>query len=380
MKLFNSNHFVYKLPLYFLADRFQTRPPLPFNLTFSVTNVCQSRCRTCKIWDLYRKDPQLRDNELTLEEIESLFKSMGPIYIFNISGGEPFLRDDLPDIITLAVKYLKPGIIHIPTNAIARKKINQSLHRIIEILKTAAPDTHLTIKPSLDHLNEKHDEIRGAKGNFQKVVDVFQDLKNLKAEYPNLSAELGTVISKWNINDIEEISRFAHSLNPDSYRNEIAEERSEMFNFDDGITPLHEDYKKAIDTFSSHQIREMGNKPLFNRIANAFRLVYYQLALKFLHMQSQPIPCYGGITNAHLTPYGDIWACCTLGYTESMGNVKDHGYDFNSVWQSSRAWEVRHKIRNHQCACPLANQMYSNIMMDIKSIVKVIKLILKGNH
>ena len=377
MNLMNPNHFVYKLPLYYLSYRFGVKAPLPFNLTFSVTNVCQSRCRTCKIWDIYRQTPALKNQELTLDEIEKIFTSMGPVYIFNVSGGEPFLRPDFTDIIALAVKYLKPGIIHIPTNAIAGQKIVTSIEKIIAILKAQAPDTRLTIKPSLDHVYEKHDAIRGVKGNFEKVLTVFRALQDLKSVYPHLSAELGTVISRWNINDIHEISSFALSLNPDSYRNEIAEERSEMFNFDDQITPDHQAYQQAIQIFSAHQIKEMNQKPLFHRTINAFRLVYYQLVLKILHQKTQPIPCYAGITNAHLTPYGDVWACCTMGYTQSMGNLKDAGYDFRRVWHSPRAQQIRKQIKNKECACPLANQMYSNLLMDTRSILKVLALILR---
>ncbi len=45
-------------------------PGMPMNLTFSVTNRCQSRCKTCKIWELYQKSPDKQREELTLDEIE----------------------------------------------------------------------------------------------------------------------------------------------------------------------------------------------------------------------------------------------------------------------------------------------------------------------
>ncbi len=52
-------------------------PGMPFNLTYSVTNRCQSRCKTCRIWELYRKDPAKAQEELDLQEIERIFRSMG---------------------------------------------------------------------------------------------------------------------------------------------------------------------------------------------------------------------------------------------------------------------------------------------------------------
>ncbi|MHC4183771.1 MAG: radical SAM/SPASM domain-containing protein, partial [Planctomycetota bacterium] len=74
------------------------KPTNPITLTFSVTAACQSLCKTCQIGKLYRQNPQRAKEDLTIEEIERIFKTMGHIYFFNISGGEPFLRKDLPQI------------------------------------------------------------------------------------------------------------------------------------------------------------------------------------------------------------------------------------------------------------------------------------------
>ena len=351
---------------------------MPLNLTFSVTNICQSRCRTCNIWSLYENNPEKRSNELTLAEIEKIFASMGHIFVFNISGGEPFLRPDLTDIIKLACRYLSPGIIHIPTNAIATERINKKINEILNFLQVDFPAVHLTVKPSLDHVGAKHDEIRGVKGNFEKVMTLFHQLKTLQPQFPNFHVELGTVISNWNINDIEEIAAFVTALGTDSYRNEIAEERSEMFNRGDTITPAPEAYEKAIEYFV-HQIRShMKNRLFFHRITGAFRLVYYDLAIRILKEHRQVIPCYAGISNAHLSPYGDVWACCTLGYDQSMGNLREFDYDFQKLWQSPRADAVRAGISNRTCSCPLANQTYSNMLLHGPSLLRVMREIFRG--
>lgn len=349
-----------------------TGPGMPINLTFSVTNICQSRCKTCNIWELYKNDPQKRHAELTLAEINTIFQSMGHVYIFNISGGEPFLRDDLPRIIESACRHLTPGIIHIPTNAIAIRKIKKQVAEILNLLETRFPSVRLTIKPSLDHIGEKHDEIRGIPGNFEKVIELFHYLKQLQAEHNKLHAELGTVISCWNVDDIEVISEYVSKLGADSYRNEIAERRSEMFNQDKPITPSPDDYEKAISFFVKQIRTNMKNKVFFQRITNAFRLIYYDLAVQTMRGKKQIIPCYGGISNAHMTPYGDIWACCTLGYEKSMGNLRDYGYNFKALWNSRQAKKVRNDIRNGSCHCPLANQTYSNILLHGPSLTNVL--------
>ncbi|MBW1985168.1 MAG: radical SAM protein [Deltaproteobacteria bacterium] len=365
-----------KIIRYRLSRRGLVNPGSPINLTFSVTNQCQSKCKTCHIWDLYNKHPEKRKEELTISEIDKIFMSMGHIYIFNISGGEPFLRDDITQIIEAACKYLTPGIIHIPTNAIAVNRIEKKTKDILNLLKAKYPHVRLTVKPSMDHIEEKHDAIRGVPGNFKKVMDVFHKLKKLQLKFPQLHVELGTVISKWNVRDIKEISDYIIKLGMDSYRNEIAEQRSEMYNQDHNITPSARDYEQAIEYFVSNIKTNMKNRSLFNQITNAFRLVYYKLAIQILKTNEQVIPCYAGISNAHLSAYGDIWACCTLGYDKNMGNLREYNYNFPELWGSDVAKNIRKYIKNKNCACPLANQAYSNILLNTPSLFNVLREIL----
>jgi MoaA/NifB/PqqE/SkfB family radical SAM enzyme len=367
-----------KMARYRLARQGLMGPGIPINLTFSVTNVCQSRCKTCNIWELYQNQPEKRHEELTLDEIEKIFRSMGHIYVFNISGGEPFLRPDITEIITAACKHLSPGIVHIPTNAISKNRIETKTREILDMLKRNYPQTQLTIKPSLDHIEEKHDDIRGVPGNFKKVMDVYHRLKEFQSDYPNLHVELGTVISRWNVGDVEEIAQYVTQLGVDSYRNEIAEQRSEMFNTQNDITPDAEQYDKAIDFFVQQIRQNMKNRKMFQRITNAFRLVYYGLAIQILKEKRQVIPCYAGISNVHMTPYGDIWACCTLGYDKPMGNLRDYNYNFTELWNSPAAKKLRNYIRKGHCNCPMANQTYSNMLMHGPSLFRVIREILKA--
>jgi len=366
-----------KMVRYRLARHQLTGPGMPLNLTFSVTNICQSKCKTCYIWRLYKEHPQKRSEELTLEEIEKIFRSMGHVYVFNISGGEPFLRKDLKDIIALACSQLTPGVIHIPTNAIAVNRVEKQTLAILNLMQKVSPQTQLTVKPSLDHIGAKHDDIRGVPGNFKKVLELFHRLREVQKDYPNFHVELGTVISRWNVSDISEIADYVSGLGVDSYRNEIAEQRSEMFNTDNDITPDTDQYEKAIDAFVQRLRRNMRDKVLFQKITNAFRLVYYGLAIRILRENRQVIPCYGGISNAHMTPYGDIWACCTLGYDRPMGNLREYEYDFPALWQSRQAVRVRNFIRKRNCACPLANQTYSNMLMHTPSLLRVLREIIK---
>ena len=68
-------------------------------LDLIITEQCNSRCKICSIW---REGVNSR-SELSLEDIKKLLdsKCLGDIGCIDISGGEPFLRQDLVEIVKL---------------------------------------------------------------------------------------------------------------------------------------------------------------------------------------------------------------------------------------------------------------------------------------
>lgn len=342
----------------------------PITLTYSVTAACQSRCKTCQIGQMFCNDPTRPQKDLKLDEIEKIFKTMKPVYFFNLSGGEPFMRKDLPEIVELACRYLKPRVVHTPTNAILSDRIIEYTEKIIQIVRAYDPTVPFTVKPSIDGVGELHDEIRGVKGNFNKLLKTIEGLKKLEEKYDNFHLELGTVISNFNIDHLDEIEDFVHSLGVESYRNEVAECRTEFFNLDDPITPPADVYQRLIKDFARKVEENIGKKKTLAKTTEALRVVYYDIAGKILERHTQVIPCYAGVSNVHINYDGGVWPCCVLGYDQEMGNLRDFGYNFQTLWHSKKAGEVRKYIQSKSCACPLANQGYSNILMHFPSLFK----------
>lgn len=357
--------FDYKMYRWFGRKKFD-----PMTVTYSVTAACQSKCKTCQIGAMFCQDPTRSQKDMTLEEIEKIFQSVNPVYFFNISGGEPFLRKDLPQIVELACRYLKPRVIHTPTNAILTERIIEDTEKILKIIQAYDPTVPFTVKPSIDGVGEKHDEIRGVRGNFECLIKTVEGLKKLEEKYDNFHLELGTVVSNFNINELDEIEDFVHSLGVESYRNEVAECRAEFFNKSDPITPPAEVYQRLMKDFARKIEENIGKKKSLAKTTEAMRVVYYDLAGRILEEKRQVIPCYAGVSNVHINYDGGVWPCCVLGYEQEMGNLRDYGYDFQKLWHSERAEEVRRYIKNENCACPLANMAYSNELLHFPTLVK----------
>ena len=352
-----------RIPFYYLY-RLMGRPStLPLNLTLSITFRCNSRCNTCNI---YKKD----SHELSLVEWKQVFKSLGgsPFWV-TISGGEPFLRPDIVEIVCSLYDQCRPAMINIPTNGILYELIPNAVRKIALYCKKV----RIVINLSMDEIGEKHDEIRGVQGNFEKALKSLHALKSL--DLPNLSIGIHTVVSRFNVTRIPTIYRHLHALDPDSYITEIAEERVELGTMGSGIAPDLEDYFAAVDFLTKALKRDRFGK--MGQITRAFRLEYYRLVRKILKERRQVLPCYAGFASCQIAPDGHVWMCCMK--AESIGSLRKVDYDFGAVWHSEKAATERRKIKAGKCYCPLANAGYTNMLLHAKSLFRVGRNFFMGN-
>lgn len=362
---------------YALQRRGWVQPINPLTLTFSVTAACQSRCQTCNIGQVYLANPALARNNLNLDEIERVFRSLGPIYFFNVSGGEPFMRPELAEIIRLAAIHLKPKLFHIPTNAISPKFIDKTTRKILAYMDEYLPaSVPISIKPSIDGVGAMHDYVRGFKGNFELLEKTIDVLLAIRSENPRLHVDLGTVISNFNLHHLDEIEDWVHARGIESYRHEIAEQRAEFHNLGDPITPTAEIYEKLTERFKDKILENIQKKAFLTRTTEAVRVVYYDVAVQILKQRRQVTPCYGGISNIHMNYDGEIWPCCVLGGEQSLGRVRDHDYDIQALLRSGQARAARKYIADGNCACPLANQWLNNVLLTPRHMLKVLYTLL----
>ncbi len=362
-----------KALLYELARRRLITPPNPLTITYSVTAACRSLCKTCNIGRMYLENPELTKQDLSLEEIEKTFKSLGHVYFFNVSGGEPFMRMDLAEIARLAFIYLKPRLISIPTNSLAPRAIERTTLKILEYMEELLPpEVPLSVKPSIDGVGEMHDYVRGIKGNFVKLEETLNRLLAIQAKNPRLLVDLGTVISNFNLHHLRELEDWVHQRGIGAYRHEIAEQRMEFHNIGDPITPSPDVYEKLTLEFADKITQNIKKKAFLTRMTEAVRVTYYHVAVQILRQRRQVTPCYGGLANIHLDYNGEMWPCCILGGEQTMGNVRDWDYDVPRLLNSEQAKAVKKYIADKNCACPLASQWLNNVLLTPRHMLRVL--------
>jgi len=350
-----------KIIVYKLFRNFGFPKILPMNYTISLLYTCNSRCKTCNI---YKK----KADNLNTGEYKKIFKKIGKSpYWITLSGGEPFLRNDIVEVCKIIYRYSKPGIINIPSNGILTNKIVQDVKKI----SVSCPKTQIIINLSIDGIGKQHDNIRQVPGNYEKVMETFRKLKELKLS--NLNVGIHTVISRFNVKNFANIANTLMSFNPDSYITEIAEERNELDTIGKDIAPNLLFYKSAVD-YLIHRIKH-GKFKGMNRITQAFRIEYYNLVKRILRDKKQIIPCYAGIASVQISPEGDVWSCCIK--AKKMGNLRVSNYNFKKIWLNQKFYEERKSIKNKECYCPLANASYTNMLMDFPTLCRVFLRIIK---
>ena len=131
---------------------------LPTDISIITTYRCPMRCVMCNIW----RNPTRVDEEIRPEELEML-----PDFKFvNITGGEPFVREDLDEIID--VMFRKSPRIVISTSGWFDDRV----------IALAEKYPKIGIRISIEGMRDKNDELRGRSGGFDKGVGILRELKS----------------------------------------------------------------------------------------------------------------------------------------------------------------------------------------------------------
>lgn len=339
----------------FLNERFRT-------LTFFVTNKCNSRCRHCFYWKNLGKG-----EELFLDEIIKISDSMGYFHFLNISGGEPFLRDDLPEICYIFYAQNKVRDISIPTNSMQPERILALTKKVL----SKCPEAKISLNISLDGLESTHDKTRGVKGAFKKTIQNIRNLSNLKKSNPNLIVNISTVISNRNIGELEKLIPFVkNNVRVDNHSFEILRGSPKDADFRT-ITPVQ--FKKFKNRMVENNYSYFKNKGGLKAKYLKKRLDYFfEQQYRAISNQKWDIPCLAGKITAVIEPNGDVKPCELL---ESIGNLKDFNYNFKKLLNSKKAQKIRQWIKKTRCSCTHcvalnASISHNPIAVFVKSLLK----------
>jgi len=348
------------------------RGAMPLYFVFFVTENCNAHCSHC----LLGQRTEWVKNELTVDEIEKVSASMDDMLFFTPTGGEPFIRKDLPEIVRIFQTNNHAANVGIPTNGSLTGRVVESCETMLK----ENPSIDLHIDVSIDGIGEDHDRIRNTPGLFDKAVRTYRELRNLEKHYPNFSTCVQITVSALNQHKLLPLYDYlGKELGVNTVftlltRGEPADPMTKGFDI--------ANYEKF------HRVLERDNKALilsgyykmpFSDVLNAKRIVRPRIIAKTTRENAYQIPCYAGTLGGAMFSQGQVLPC-EVRPDRVIANVRDHDYDFRKVWFSQRADEMRRDIRCTKCFCTYECFLTVNIMFNPLVLPQVFKeyVALKG--
>jgi len=272
----------------------------------------------CHTW----QHPSKKDEEFAPELIHKIPDGM---QFINVTGGEPFLRDDLDEIIAIALTKTKRLVIS--TNGYFTRKIVQLVEKY---------GNQIGVRISMEGLPAANDELRGIKNGFDHGLRTLLTLYAMGIK----DIGFGITVSDRNAKDMIELFRLADAIGVE-YATAVTH-NSFYFHkhdnlFEDPEMIAGEFERLAFDLLKTH------------RPKNWFRAYFNMGLANKVRGGDRPLPCEVGTDMFFLEPSGNIVPCNGSDEPMIMGNLKNQSFD--QIWNSEKADEIRKQVKNCKKQC-----------------------------
>ena len=286
------------------------------NGTVIVTYRCNARCTMCNRY----KCPSKPEEELSIETIKKLPK----MYFTNITGGEPFIREDLSEIVREL--YKKSDRIVISTNGFFTDRI----------IKLCEEFPNVGIRISIEGLEETNNKIRGLEDGFNKGYSTLKKLVEMK--HPDVG--FGMTVQDANAKDLVPLYELSNELNMEF-----------------ATASLHNSFYfvEAKNIIKDRLMVAENFEKLINKLLESnspkkwFRAYFNHGLINYIFGQKRLLPCDMAFDTFFIDPYGDVMPCNGTKEKEVMGNLNEQTWE--ELWNSEQANAVRTKVRNCNRQC-----------------------------
>lgn len=284
--------------------------PKKLNGTVIVTYRCNAKCTMCNRY----KVPSKPEEEITVETISKLPE----MYFTNITGGEPFVREDLKDIVREL--YKKSERIVISTNGFFTD-------RIVDLCKEFP---QVGIRISIEGLEQTNNEIRGLEDGFNKGYTTIKTLVDMGMK----DVGFGMTVQDKNAPDLVALYDISNELGMEFATASL----HNSFYFVESNNIIHDRLMVA------QNFEDLINRLLeSNSPKKWFRAYFNHGLINYIFSQKRLLPCDMSFDTFFIDPYSDVMPCNGTKEKEVMGNLNTQNWD--ELWNSAQAEKVRNKVR-----------------------------------
>ena len=286
------------------------------NGTVIVTYRCNARCSMCNRY----KEPSKPEEELSIDTIRKLPR----MYFTNITGGEPFIREDLSDIVRELNKITDRIVIS--TNGFFTDRI----------VSLAKEYPNIGIRISIEGLEKTNNEIRGLENGYQRGYQTLLTLKKMGMK----DIGFGMTVQDRNAPDLEKLYDISDELGLEFATASL----HNSFYFVENTNIIH-DRPMVAGNFEN-----LINKLIKSNSPKKWMRAYFNHGLiNYIYGQKRLLPCDMAFDTFFIDPYGDVMPCNGTKEKEVMGNLNNKTWE--EIWNSDEAEMVRQRVRccDRQC-------------------------------
>ena len=286
------------------------------NGTVIVTYRCNARCSMCNRY----KAPSKPEEEISIETIKKLPK----MYFTNITGGEPFIRTDLKDIVREL--YKKSDRIVISTNGFFTDRI----------INLAKEFPNIGIRISIEGLEQTNNDIRGLQDGYNRGYTTLKKLREMGMK----DVGFGMTVQDKNAPDLVPLYKISDEMGMEFATASL----HNSFYFVEAKNIIHD--RPMVAKNFENLINELlkSNSP-----KKWFRAYFNYGLINYIYGQKRLLPCDMSFDTFFIDPYGDVMPCNGTKDKEVMGNLNIQSWD--ELWNSPEAEAVRKKVRHCDRDC-----------------------------
>ncbi len=259
----------------------------------AVTLGCNSKCKTCDIWMIKPA------NEMQAADYLRLPPTLTHI---NVSGGEPFLRDDLPEIVGHMRQVAPSARIVLSTNGILPERIEGLMRDI----------PGAAVRVSIDGIGETHDHARGVKGNYDRCLETLDRLRSIGVDDLGISA----TASQYNPGAVTEVQQLAEQLGV-QFVVGVAHSSPTYFGDQVGAAPDAQETARELEAIRNRELSKRSYKEWF-------RAYFTDGLIDQLEGKPRRMPCYAIEAHFYLDPHGNVYPCNAR--DDKLGNLLEETY------------------------------------------------------
>jgi MoaA/NifB/PqqE/SkfB family radical SAM enzyme len=305
-----------------------------------------------------------KDKELSLNEISRISRSFGRILNLAISGGEPFLRDDLDRICQVFYENNSLRFMNIPTNGSMPERVEVAADSILRTCKKAV----VAVELSVDGIGQGHDYIRGKEGSFKNAQETYKRLCSLKRKYPYLWITISTTFSSYNQGAMSEIISYVTRQMPcDDFHISILHGNTREAQAQD---VSWENYMEALELLEAS--RGMTGRNLRSRLFLVLKKEARNEIINVARYGKMSSPCIAIKKLIVIDEGGEVFPCETI--RETLGNLRNFDYDIKKVISSQQRFVIERQYKiGAGCKCHWGCAIFNNILYDPRRVPGILK-------